>query len=169
MENRSFDDLGLLLGVIETRVILHILIHGLWFPVLQCDIFIYSVNILIHSPYCGWRMCFACDHWWLFLLLWLLFLGHMHFDLLCCLSGLCLSCGVSKLNWWNLVFSTPGGVGMFDWIWRFVWYVLDSGGIWSFALRNLLFWLLPSWVWNLMFVIHMTWFEEELVLWRVLV
>jgi hypothetical protein len=29
MENKSFNDLGLLLGVIETRVVLHILIHGL--------------------------------------------------------------------------------------------------------------------------------------------
>jgi hypothetical protein len=28
-ENMSFDDLGLLLGVIETRMVLHILIHGL--------------------------------------------------------------------------------------------------------------------------------------------
>jgi hypothetical protein len=48
---------------------------------------------------CGWRVGFACDHWWLFLLLWLLCLGHMHFDLLCCLSGLCLSWGLSKLIW----------------------------------------------------------------------
>jgi hypothetical protein len=58
-----------------------------------------------HFSCCGWWVGFACDHWWLFLLLWLLCLGHMHFGLLCCLSGLCLSCGVSKLNWWNLVFS----------------------------------------------------------------
>jgi hypothetical protein len=29
MENMSFEDLGLLLGVIETRMILHILVHGL--------------------------------------------------------------------------------------------------------------------------------------------
>jgi hypothetical protein len=28
-ENMSFDDLGLLLGVIETRMVLHILVHGL--------------------------------------------------------------------------------------------------------------------------------------------
>jgi hypothetical protein len=34
MENMSFDDLGLLLGVIETRMTLHILVHGLRFPVL---------------------------------------------------------------------------------------------------------------------------------------
>jgi hypothetical protein len=47
----SFDDLGLLLGVIETRMVLHILVHGLWFPALQCDIFTYSVSILIHSLY----------------------------------------------------------------------------------------------------------------------
>jgi hypothetical protein len=33
MENMSFDELGLLLGVTEIRVVLHILIHGL-----QCDI-----------------------------------------------------------------------------------------------------------------------------------
>jgi hypothetical protein len=51
MENMSFDDLGLLLGVIETRMVLHILVHGLRFPVLQCDIFTYSVSILIHSLY----------------------------------------------------------------------------------------------------------------------
>jgi hypothetical protein len=51
MENMSFDDLGLLLGVIETRVVLHILIHGLRFLVLRCDIFTYFMSILIHSPY----------------------------------------------------------------------------------------------------------------------
>jgi hypothetical protein len=51
MENMSFDDLGLLLGVIEIQMVLHILIHGLRFPVLQCNIFTYSVSILIHSPY----------------------------------------------------------------------------------------------------------------------
>jgi hypothetical protein len=51
MENMSFDGLGLLFGVIEIHVVLHILIHGLRFPVLQCDIFTYYVSILIHSPY----------------------------------------------------------------------------------------------------------------------
>jgi hypothetical protein len=51
MENMSFDDLGLLLGVIETWVILHILVHRLRFLVLQCDIFTYSMSVLIHSPY----------------------------------------------------------------------------------------------------------------------
>jgi hypothetical protein len=50
MENMSFDDLDLLLGVIETRMVLHILLHGLRFPVLQCDIFTYTVSILIPSP-----------------------------------------------------------------------------------------------------------------------
>jgi len=39
MQNMSFDDLGLLLGVIEIRVVLHILVLGLRFPVLYCDIF----------------------------------------------------------------------------------------------------------------------------------
>jgi hypothetical protein len=29
MENMSFDDLGLLLGVIEIWMVLHILVHGL--------------------------------------------------------------------------------------------------------------------------------------------
>jgi hypothetical protein len=29
MENMSFDDLGLLLGVIETQMVLHILVHRL--------------------------------------------------------------------------------------------------------------------------------------------
>jgi hypothetical protein len=51
MENMSFDDLSLLLGVIEIRVVLHILVHGLRFPVLQCDISTYSVSVLIYSPY----------------------------------------------------------------------------------------------------------------------
>jgi hypothetical protein len=50
-ENMSFDDLGLLLGVIEVRMVLHILFHRLRFSVLQCDIFTYSMSILIHSPY----------------------------------------------------------------------------------------------------------------------
>jgi hypothetical protein len=51
MENMSLDDLGLLLGVIEIQMVLHILVHGLRFPILQCDIFTYSVSILIHCPY----------------------------------------------------------------------------------------------------------------------
>jgi hypothetical protein len=51
MENMGFDDLGLLLGVIEIWVVLHILVHGLRFSMLQCDIFTYSVSVLIHSPY----------------------------------------------------------------------------------------------------------------------
>jgi hypothetical protein len=29
MENMTFDDLGLLLGVIEIQMVLHILVHGL--------------------------------------------------------------------------------------------------------------------------------------------
>jgi hypothetical protein len=49
MKNMSFDDLGLLLGVIEIQMVLHILVHGLRFPVLQGDIFTYSVSILILS------------------------------------------------------------------------------------------------------------------------
>jgi hypothetical protein len=49
MENMSFDDLGVLLGVIEIRVVLHILVHGLQSPVLQYDIFTYSVSFLKHS------------------------------------------------------------------------------------------------------------------------
>jgi hypothetical protein len=51
MENMSFDDINLLLGVIEIRMVLHILVHGLLFSVLQCDIFNYSMSILIHSHY----------------------------------------------------------------------------------------------------------------------
>jgi hypothetical protein len=51
MENMSFDDLGLLLGVIEIQMVLHILVHGLRSPVLQRDISTYSVSILIHSLY----------------------------------------------------------------------------------------------------------------------
>jgi hypothetical protein len=51
MENMSFDDLSLFLGVIEIQMVLHILVHGFRFPVLQCDIFTYSVSILIHSLY----------------------------------------------------------------------------------------------------------------------
>jgi hypothetical protein len=31
-ENMSFDDLSLLLGVIEIQMVLHILVHGLRFP-----------------------------------------------------------------------------------------------------------------------------------------
>jgi hypothetical protein len=49
MENMSFDDLGLLLGVIEIRVALHMLVHGDRFHVLYCDIFTYSVSVLIYS------------------------------------------------------------------------------------------------------------------------
>jgi hypothetical protein len=57
MQNMSFDDLGLLLGVIKTWMALHILVYGLQFPVLQCDIFTYSVSILIRSPYA----CLKCE------------------------------------------------------------------------------------------------------------
>jgi hypothetical protein len=52
MKNMSFEDLDLLLGVSEIRVVLHILIHGLQFSMLQCDIFTYYVSILIHSLLC---------------------------------------------------------------------------------------------------------------------
>jgi hypothetical protein len=51
MKNMSFDDLDLFLGVIETLMVLHILVHKLRFHVLQYDIFTYSVSILIHSLY----------------------------------------------------------------------------------------------------------------------
>jgi hypothetical protein len=51
----SFDDLCLLLGVIEILMVLHILAHGLRFPVLQCDIFTYSVSILILP------LCLKCE------------------------------------------------------------------------------------------------------------
>jgi hypothetical protein len=34
MENMRFDDLGILLGVIEIRVVLHMLIHDLRFSML---------------------------------------------------------------------------------------------------------------------------------------
>jgi hypothetical protein len=51
MENMSFDDLGVLLRVIEIRVVLHMIVHGVRFPVLYCDIFTYSVSFLIYSLY----------------------------------------------------------------------------------------------------------------------
>jgi hypothetical protein len=51
MENMSFDDLSLLLRVVWIQMVLHILVHGLRFFVWQCDIFTYSVSILIHSLY----------------------------------------------------------------------------------------------------------------------
>jgi hypothetical protein len=41
MENMNFYDFGLLLGLIEIRVILHMLVHVVRFPVLYCDMFIY--------------------------------------------------------------------------------------------------------------------------------
>jgi hypothetical protein len=101
----------------------------------RCNFQLAGFYLYFEMSYCGgpyfscwgWRVCFACDRWWLFSLLWLLCLGHMHFDLLYCLSGLCLSCGVSKLNWWNLVFSTSWGVDIFSWIWRLVWFALVQG------------------------------------------
>jgi hypothetical protein len=34
VENRSFDDLGLLLGVIEIQMVLHMLDHGVRFDIL---------------------------------------------------------------------------------------------------------------------------------------
>jgi hypothetical protein len=102
-------------------------------------------------PCCRWWVGYAYDRWWLFSLslLWLLCLSHMCFDLPCCFSGLYLS---------------SGGVGVFGWIWRLVWFALGSGGVWSFVLRNLVLFLLPSWVWKLVFAIRMTWFEVELVI-----
>jgi hypothetical protein len=92
----------------------------------------------------------------------------MCFDFLYWYSGLCLSCGVCKLNWWNLVSSISGGVDVFSWVWCLLCFTLGSGGVWSFALRNLVFWLLSSWVWNLMFATHMAWFERELVIYLIL-
>jgi hypothetical protein len=48
IKNMSFDDLDLLLGVIEIQVVLHIFVHGLRFPMLYCDIFTYYMSVLIH-------------------------------------------------------------------------------------------------------------------------
>jgi hypothetical protein len=45
----SFDDLSLLLGVIEIQMVLHMLVHGVWFDVLWHLHF--YVSILIHSSY----------------------------------------------------------------------------------------------------------------------
>jgi hypothetical protein len=74
-----------------------------------------------HFSCCGWRVGFVCDRWWLFSHLWLLCRVYMCFNLLYCLSGLCLSYGVSKLNWWGIVFSTSGGVNVFCWVWHLIW------------------------------------------------
>jgi hypothetical protein len=102
-----------------------------------------------HFSCCECRVGYAYDCWWLFSLLLLLCLGHMCFDLPYCFNGLYLS---------------SGGVGIFGWVWRVVWFTLDSGGVWSFVLRNLVLFLLPSWVWKLVFAIRMAWFEGEIVI-----
>jgi hypothetical protein len=47
--NMSLDDLGLLLGVIEIQMVLHILVHGIQFNIL-CYLH-FSVSFLIHSPH----------------------------------------------------------------------------------------------------------------------
>jgi hypothetical protein len=39
MKNMIFDDLGLLPRVIEIWMVLHMLVHGIRFPMLYCDIF----------------------------------------------------------------------------------------------------------------------------------
>jgi hypothetical protein len=101
---------------------------------------------------CWWRVSLACDRWWLFSLLWLLCLGHMCIDLLCCFNGICVSWGLPKLIW------SWGGASDSPWL---------QGEYCLLSLRNLVFWLLPSWVENLVFVILLPWFEGELVLWRV--
>jgi hypothetical protein len=64
-----------------------------------CPCFKMSYPCDPYFSYCRWQVVFACDRWWLYSLLWLLCLGHMYFDLLCCLSGLCLPWGLSKLIW----------------------------------------------------------------------
>jgi hypothetical protein len=86
-----------------------------------------------HFSCCGWRVGFVCDRWWLFSHLWLLCRVYMRFNLLYCLSGLCLSYGVSKLNWWGIVFSTSGGVNVFCWVWHLIWLSWFGGSLW-FAL-----------------------------------
>jgi hypothetical protein len=50
-----------------------------------------------HFSCCGWWVGTACDHWWLFFILWFLCLGLMRLDLPCCLGGLCLPWGLFKL------------------------------------------------------------------------
>jgi hypothetical protein len=55
MENMSFDDLGLLLRVIEIHMVLHMLAHGVRFDILWHLHF--YVSILIHSPYA----CLKCE------------------------------------------------------------------------------------------------------------
>jgi hypothetical protein len=51
----SFDNLDLLLGVIEIQMVLHMLGHGVWFDILWHLHF--YVSILIHSPYA----CLKCE------------------------------------------------------------------------------------------------------------
>ena len=58
MENMSLEDLGLLLGVIEMRMVLHIHVYGLQDHVFQCEIFTYFVSLLIHSCL---HLCFMCS------------------------------------------------------------------------------------------------------------
>jgi hypothetical protein len=74
------------------------------YPCFEMSFFIlHTFPIVEHVQWaflvCGRHAICACNHWWLFSPLWLLWLGHMCFDLLYCLSGLCLSWGLSNLIW----------------------------------------------------------------------
>jgi hypothetical protein len=118
-------------------------------------------------------------------------LAHMSLDLLCWLSGLGLIRGLLKLTFekdltcfvvwvayaclevclssFHKTLGSPlqgllASLIEFDALFDLAW---AQGGVWSFALINLMFWLLPSWVGNLVFAIHMTWFEGELVLYHI--
>jgi hypothetical protein len=91
-----------------------------------------------HFSCCGWWVGRACDHWWLFLILWLLCLGHLCINLLCLFSSLCVFWGLSKLIW------SLRGVDAFDWVWRLIWFAFVWVGAcnspWLQREYDLLYW-----------------------------
>jgi hypothetical protein len=102
-----------------------------------------------HFSYCEWWMGFACDRWWLFSLLWLL-ICFVIWVIYACLE-VCLSSFNKTLG--SSLQGELASLVEFDAWFDFPW---THGEYRLLPLRNLEFWSLPSWVWNLMFVIHMT-------------
>jgi hypothetical protein len=93
-------------------------------PILRWVIMVVHIFLVVNDK---WFMLMIIDDYSRYL--WQLCLGYRSIDLLNCLSDLSLSWDLSKLNWWNLVFSSSGGVDVFVWVWHLFLFALISGGM----------------------------------------
>jgi hypothetical protein len=114
-----------------------------------------------HFSYCGWRVGFAYDCWWLLSLLWLLCLGHMRLN--CFIVWVVYACLDVCLSSFDKTLGSPlqgelASLVRFD-----AWFVLprvQGGMVFYIEKPRILVTTLLSW--KLVVAIHMAWFEESL-------